>query len=108
MSMNTRRSDELLIKALNDATNKGYLHQIPLEHPILTRGLTALDEQQNEEKEKQDEREWPHWANWRLTLGAGEHLQAVYFIRKPTYQEKKAFCAAAGVSPENVELEERL
>ena len=108
MSMNTRRSDELLMKALNDATDKGYLHQIPLDHPILARGLTALDEQQSEEKEEQDMREWPHWANWRLTLGAGEHLQAVYFIRKPTYQEKKAFCAAAGVSPETVELEERL
>ena len=108
MSLYSRRSDELLMKALQDAVSKGILHDVNPNHPILTRGLDALDNQQKEETEKQDEREWPHWANWRLTLGAGEHLQAVFFIRKPTYQEKKAFCAAAGVSPENVELEERL
>lgn len=108
MSMNTRRSDELLKQALEDAVAKGYLHQIPVNHPIITRGLDAVDEQQKEQGQNQEEREWPHWANWRLVLGEGEETQVIFFRRKPTYAEKKAFCAAAGVSPERVEAEERL
>lgn len=121
MSLYSRRSDELLMKALQDATDKGYLHQIPLDHPILTRGLSAMDKKEEadmaaakaealaEEARRAAELvEWPHWGNYRLILGEGEQLQAVYFGRKPTYQEKKAFCAAAGVSPEKVEIEERL
>ena len=106
MSMNTRRSDELLKQALEDAVAKGYLHQVPLEHPILTRGLVAVDDTQ--ETKNAELVEWPHWANWRLILSEGDEASAVYFIRKPTYAEKKAFCAIAGISPEKVEAEERL
>ena len=104
MSMNTRRSDELLKQAFEDAVKKGYLHQVPLEHPIITRGMVAIDEEQKESELV----EWPHWANWRLVLAEGDEASAVYFMRKPTYAEKKAFCAIAGISPEKVEAEERL
>lgn len=107
MTINTRRSDELLKEALEQAAAKGYLHEIPMEHPVLVRGLAYLDELEAENKAAHTEREWPHWANYRLVLGAGEDTQVVFFRRKPTYQEKKAFCAAAGVSPEQVETEER-
>lgn len=109
MSMNTRRSDELLKQALEDAEAKGYLHQIPLEHPILTRGLVAVDEVEETSSEKTELVEWPHWANWRLVLlQHGEDAKVVYFTRKPSYAEKKAFCAIAGISPEELEVEERL
>lgn len=104
MSMKTRRSDELLKQAFEDAVAKGYLHQVPVEHPIITRGMIAVDEKQ----EDSELVEWPHWANWRLVLAEGDEASAVYFMRKPTYADKKAFCAIAGISPEKVEAEERL
>lgn len=107
MTTNSRRSDELLKKALEDAVNKGILHQVPIEHPILVRGLVAVDEPEEPEKEP-ELAEWPHWANWRLILSEGDEASAVYFTRKPTYAEKKAFCAIAGISPEKVEAEEKL
>ena len=104
---NSKRSDELLRMALEQAVSKGYLHQVPVDHPIITRGLAAVDEvQATSEPEKN---EWPHWANWRLVLNdSDENAAVIYFTRKPTYAEKKAFCAIAGVIPDSVESEERI
>lgn len=109
MTMNTRRSDELLKQALEDAVAKGYLHNIDPSHPIMKRGLEVVDEQQEREEKAAEPCEWPHWANWRLVLlQHGEDAKVVYFTRKPSYAEKKAFCAIAGISPEDLEVEERL
>lgn len=119
MTTDSRRADELFEEAIQHAIKEGYWHQTPAAGVIAGRGIKSLDEKDAREKEAaevlaEEARraaelvEWPHWANYRLVLGEGEDVQSVYFGRKPTYQEKKAFCAAAGVSPEKVEIEERL
>lgn len=99
-------ADLLFEEALQHAIKHGYWHQTPAAKQIADRGLASIDQEESTSTELV---EWPHWANWRLVLGEGDECAtAVYFTRKPTYAEKKAFCALAGISPEKVEAEERL
>ena len=104
------KADDLFREALELAAERGYLHEVAPDHPMFVRGVAALEKQDEAEttSEKTELVEWPHWANWRLILAEGDEASAVYFTRKPTYAEKKAFCAIAGISPEKAEAEERL
>lgn len=119
MTTDSRRADELFEEAIQHAIKEGYWHQTPAAESIAKRGIKAIEEKDAKEaaaaealaeeaRRAAELVEWPHWGNYRLVLGEGDNTQVVYFRRKPTYAEKKAFCAAAGVSPESVDTEERL
>lgn len=56
-----------------------------------------------------DENGWLNesWAAWRLVLRTGENPSVIYFSRKPTYAECKAFARAALVPVAEAVIEER-
>lgn len=47
------------------------------------------------------------WAAWRLVLRTGANPAIIYFTRKPTYAECKAFARAASVPVGDAIIEER-
>ena len=56
-----------------------------------------------------DEQGWisEPWAAWRVTLTTGDNPSVVYFSRKPTYAECKAFARAAGIPADQAIATER-
>lgn len=56
-----------------------------------------------------DENGWlsESWAAWRLVLRTGDNPAVIYFSRKPTYAESKAFAKAAAVPFADAVIEER-
>lgn len=76
--------------------------------------LAAAAENDNNEPTRadvtdMDDQGWINdgWAAWRLVLRSGENPSVVFFSRKPTYAERKAFAAAAKVPVSEVIEEAR-
>lgn len=124
--MNTEKLtplEEKAADALEKALSNGDWLQSPLCLEISKLGLEALKrrdqlvaEAENDNAEPtradatdMDDQGWisDGWAAWRLVLRSGENPSVVFFSRKPTYAERKAFAAAAKVPVVDVIEEER-